>query len=147
MQPPSNKDHVLHAWQAFATGDPERVSAVLTADAQWLAPAGNATAMAIDGTHHLIGRDRIVRFITREFPAVFVADRAMDVRHLFADGDTVILEARLRATLATGGHYDNEYCFLFELSHGRIHRVREYMDTRRGAELFRAGDEAGRSRR
>jgi uncharacterized protein len=138
MQTRTSKEHVLDAWQAFATGDPERVSAVLTDDAQWLAPALNATAMAIDGTHHLIGRDRIVRFITREFPAVFVADRAMDVQHLFADGDTVVLEARLRATLANGAHYGNEYCFVLELQDGRIHRVREYMDTRLGVELFDA---------
>jgi ketosteroid isomerase-like protein len=112
------------------------VGAVFAADAEWLAPADNATARAIDGTHHLVGRDRIVQFLTSEFGTVFVADVAVDFRGVFADGDTVIVEERMRATLAHGGHYDNDYCFVFVLEDGRIKRVREYMDTQRGTVWF-----------
>jgi hypothetical protein len=39
----------------------------------------------------------------------------------------------MQATLARGGHYDKNYCFTFELENGLIKRVREYMDTQRGA--------------
>jgi uncharacterized protein len=60
----TNKQLVIDAWRAFATREPDRVRAVFTPDAEWLAPAGNATALALDGTHHLVGRERIVRFIT-----------------------------------------------------------------------------------
>jgi uncharacterized protein len=56
------------------------VRAVFTPDAEWLAPAGNATALALDGTHHLVGGERIVRFLTSEFGTVFVADVSMDTR-------------------------------------------------------------------
>ncbi len=42
----------------------------------------------------------------------------------------------MQATLAHGGHYDNDYCFIFELENGLIERVREYMDTQRGARWF-----------
>jgi len=35
-------------------------------------------------------------------------------------------------TLAGGKPYDNDYCFVFELREGRIARMREYMDTRKG---------------
>jgi hypothetical protein len=42
----------------------------------------------------------------------------------------------MQATLAHGGHYENDYCFVFELRDGLIHRVREYMDTQRGAAWF-----------
>jgi uncharacterized protein len=41
-----------------------------------------------------------------------------------------------QATLAHGGHHDNDYCFIFELENGLIKRVREYMDTHRGARCF-----------
>lgn len=132
----SSKDVVMRAWGEFASRDPERVGAVFTEDAEWLAPADNATARAIDGTHHLVGRDRIVRFLTAEFGTVFVADVAVDFRGVFADGDTVIVEERMQATLAHGGHYENDYCFVFELEDGLIRRVREYMDTQRGAAWF-----------
>lgn len=132
----SSKEVVMRAWGEFASRDPERVAAVFTADAEWLAPADNATALALDGSHHLVGRERIVRFLTEEFGTVFVADVAVDFRGVFADGDTVIVEERMQATLAHGGRYDNDYCFIFELQDGLIHRVREYMDTQRGAACF-----------
>lgn len=136
MDSETNKQLVMNAWREFATRDPDRVRGVFTPDAEWLAPPRNATALALDGTHHLVGRERIVRFLTSEFGTVFVADVAIDFRGVYADGDTVIVEERMRATLANGGHYDNDYCLVFELEDGRIRRVREYMDTQRGAEWF-----------
>ena len=136
MDSETNKQLVAQAWREFATRDPDRVRAVFTPDAEWLAPARNATALALDGTHHLVGRERIVRFLTSEFGTVFVADVSIDFRGVYADGDTVIVEERTRATLAHGGHYDNDYCFVIELEDGRIRRVREYMDTQRGATWF-----------
>jgi uncharacterized protein len=87
-------------------------------------------------TSHLVGRDRIVRFLTVEFGAVYVADVDVAFRTVVAEGDTVVAVVRLQGTLARGGHYDNDYCFVFELAGDRIHRVREYMDTRSGAEQF-----------
>jgi len=138
MDATSNKQRIMQAWAAFATRDPDRVRAVFTADAEWLAPPGNATALALDGTHHLIGRDRIVAFLTSEFGRVFVADVSIDFRGCYADGDTVVVEMRMQATLAHGGCYDNDYCFIFEMDSGLIKRVREYMDTQRGAAWFRS---------
>jgi ketosteroid isomerase-like protein len=37
--------------------------------------------------------------------------------------------------LSNGHHYDVDYCFIFELRHGLIARVREYMDTLKGARM------------
>ena len=136
MNAVSSKQLVVKAWEAFATRDPGRVRAVFAPDAEWLAPPGNATALALDGIHHLVGRDRIVEFLTSDFGHVFVADVSIDFRGLYADGDTVIIEERMQATLAHGGRYDNDYCFVFELENGLIKRVREYMDTQRGARWF-----------
>jgi len=143
MNAAANKQLVIDAWQVFATRDTDRLRDVFTADAEWLAPADNATARALDGTHHLVGRDRIVRFLAEEFATVFVADVSIEFGGCYADGDTVVVEMRLRATLAHGGHYDNEYCLVFELEQGLIKRVREYMDTQRGAAWFRSPSTAG----
>jgi uncharacterized protein len=132
----ASKKLVMSAWEAFATRDPERVRSVFAPDAEWLAPPGNATALALDGSHHLIGRERIVKFLTAEFPTVFVANVSIDFRGIYADGDIVVVEERMQARLAHGGRYDNDYCFIFEMENGLIRRVREYMDTRRGAEMF-----------
>lgn len=136
MDPRTNKQLVMNAWEMFATRDPERVRLVFAPDAEWLAPPGNATALALDGTHHLIGRERIVKFLTVEFPTIFVADVSTGFRGLYADGDVIVAEVRLQATLAHGGHYDNDYCFIFEMENSLIKRIREYMDTKRGAAMF-----------
>lgn len=136
MTAASNKQTVMNAWKVFATRDADQVRGVFAPDAEWLAPADNATARALDGTHHLVGRDRIVRFLTEEFATVFVDNVKTEFGGFYADGDTVVVETRLQATLAHGGHYDNEYCFVFELEAGLIRRVREYMDTQRGALCF-----------
>ncbi|MEV4353795.1 nuclear transport factor 2 family protein [Nonomuraea sp. NPDC049625] len=138
MSAASNKQLIIDAWRVFATRDADRVRDVFAPDAEWLAPAGNATSRAIDGTHHLIGRDRIVRFLTEEFATVFVDNVSIEFAGFYADGGTVVVEMRLQATLAHGGHYDNEYCFIFELESGLVKRVREYMDTQRGAAWFRS---------
>jgi ketosteroid isomerase-like protein len=42
----------------------------------------------------------------------------------------------MQAALAHGGHYDNDYCFIFEMENGLIKHIREYMDTQRGAAMF-----------
>ncbi|WP_433194758.1 nuclear transport factor 2 family protein [Nocardia sp. CA-107356] len=140
MDTQTSRDLIIRAWREFATQDPARIAAVFTPDAEWLAPPHNATARALDGTSHLVGRDRIVRFLATEFPTIFVADRSVDFTAIIADGTTVVVEERMRATLMNGNHYDNEYCFIFELRDGLIHRVREYMDTRRAEEMFTATD-------
>ena len=136
MDAASNKQLVMKAWEEFASRDPDRVKAVFTPDAEWLAPPDNATALALDGTHHLVGRDRIVRFLTSEFGTIFVRDVSIEFRGIYADRDVVIVEERMQATLANGARYDNDYCFVFEMDDGLIKRVREYMDTQRGARYF-----------
>ena len=59
MDDVSNRQLVIGAWEAFASRDPDRVAAVFTPDAEWLAPPDNATAAAIDGTSHQIGRAHV----------------------------------------------------------------------------------------
>ena len=56
-------------------------------------------------------------------------------RAVHADGDSVIVEERMRATLPGGRRYDNDYCFVFVVEAGRIKQVREYMDTRKGWQM------------
>jgi uncharacterized protein (TIGR02246 family) len=127
-----NRAVVQAAWRAFATHDAEQIAAFFTEDAEWLAPAGNATAVALDAPSHMIGRQAITHFLAHEFSRLFVSDVAVDFRGFYVDGDRVVVEETMTATLANGNAYRNDYCFVFELRDGLIRRVREYMDTARG---------------
>ncbi|MDA9549602.1 ketosteroid isomerase [Bradyrhizobium sp. CCBAU 45321] len=127
----SPRDVVLNAWKTFSSRDPERIAALFTEDAEWIAPKGNATAIALDHTDHMKGPHQIARFIAQEMHRLF---SSIDIafRGVYVDGDVVIVEERMRATLPGGKPYENEYCFVFEVVGDRIRQVREYMDTRKG---------------
>jgi ketosteroid isomerase-like protein len=134
---------VMQAWQAFASRDPARIAALFHQDADWIAPHGNATAVALGYTSGMPDRASIVRFITEEFGRLFVDDVQSEFTSLFADGGTVIVEQRLQARLVNDRRYDNRYCFVFVVEDGRIRQVREYMDTLGGRDMvFGVGEPA-----
>jgi uncharacterized protein len=141
MDEASSKQAALAVWRAFSTRDVEQIKAVLTEDAEWLAPAGNATAVALGGSSHMVGAAAIANFIARDFGRLFVRDVSIAVAGVFAEGNIVVFEQRLRATLVNGRDYDNLYCFVLEMAGGRARRIREYMDTARGFQMM-FGEEA-----
>lgn len=83
----------------------------------------------------------------QEFPAAGWADKATVERRLAAnlkllphgieiivgdmtaEGDRVAVEAESKAKLVDGTLYHNRYHFLFVVREGRIHAVKEYLDT------------------
>ncbi len=127
----SSKDVVLNAWKTFSSRDKDRIAALFTDDAEWIAPKGNATAVALDHTDHMVGAEQIARFIAQEMHRMF-SEIDIAFRGVYADGDIVIVEERMRATLSSGRHYENDYCFVFTVAGDKIREVREYMDTRKG---------------
>ncbi|WP_028935067.1 nuclear transport factor 2 family protein [Pseudonocardia spinosispora] len=127
-----NRTIVQSAWHAFATHDAEQIVQLFTEDAEWLAPAGNATAVALGVPSHMVGRDAIARFLAHDFPRLFVSGVELDFHGFHADGDRVVVEETMRATLANGHAYTNDYCFVFTVRDGLICHVREYMDTAAG---------------
>ncbi|GGS27075.1 hypothetical protein GCM10010252_77470 [Streptomyces aureoverticillatus] len=126
---------VQNAFQAIASNDPDRISAVLTEDAEWLSPPGNVSVVALGGTNHMVGREAIVRFFAQDFPRLYARDVEVTFHGLLVDGERAAVETALTATLSNGNHYSNDYCFVIELRDGLIHRVREYVDTARGLRM------------
>ncbi|WP_311985914.1 nuclear transport factor 2 family protein [Bradyrhizobium canariense] len=126
----SPKDIVLNAWKIVSVCDSMRIAALFTDDAEWIAPKGNATAVALDYTDHMIGAQAIARFIAQEMHRMF---SGIDIgfRGVYADDDVVIVEERMRATLAGGARYENDYSFVFTVAGDKIREVREYVDTRK----------------
>jgi ketosteroid isomerase-like protein len=132
----TTKDIVKNAWKTFGTRDAAQIEAVFTEDAQWFAPPGNATGLALGYTEFVLDRTTIVRFLSRELHTLFVNDVQSTPKSLVAEGAVAVLETHFEGTLANGNRYDNDYCFVIEVKDGRIHRMREYMDTQRGARLI-----------
>lgn len=59
-----------------------------------------------------------------------LADRYRATAQLIlAEGDWVVVQARGQSTTKSGVPYNNEYCFIYRITDGRIHEVIEYLDT------------------
>ena len=127
-----SKEAALAVWRAFATRDAERIRAVLTDDAEWRAPARNATAVALGVSDHMVGADAIVQFILEDYPRLFSNGMRIEPISLTAEDERVVFEQRQSATLANGRDYALDYVFIFEMQGGRVRRIREYMDTKNG---------------
>ncbi|HEV2598655.1 nuclear transport factor 2 family protein [Sphingopyxis sp.] len=134
-----SKQAALGVWQAFATRDADRIRAVLTDDAEWRAPPGNATTLALGATHHMIGADAIVRFILDDYPRLFCNGMRIEPISLIAEDNRVVFEQRQIAKLVGGRNYALDYVFIFEMQGSRVRRIREYMDTRSGHEQVFGG--------
>ncbi|MDN3919156.1 nuclear transport factor 2 family protein [Roseateles violae] len=144
------KETVLAFYRAFGSAEPARIADLLDDEVVWTAPAGNATQVAFglgrpedagapDGSNQL-GKQQIVQFMAHNFSRFFVAAKN-ELRSMVAEGPIVFVEHRLCATLPNGRSYVNDYCFVYEVREGRIHRIREYMDTRGGwAQVFGDGE-------
>jgi ketosteroid isomerase-like protein len=127
MDTEESRTLVKQAWAAFSTRDPERIAAVFTDDAEWIAPRANATAVALGVTDHMIGAEVIATFVATGMRRLF-SDVHIQFKGFYADGAVVVVEEEMTARLPNGCPYRLDYCFIFECRDGRIARVREYMD-------------------
>jgi uncharacterized protein len=141
MTADENKQHVINCWKAFATRDAAQIRKYFSADARWVAQQGNATAMVANAPSGFSSADQIAGFIANDVSKIF-RDVTIDFKGIHAAGNVVIVEERMQATLFNGRHYDNDYCFIFELEDGLITVMREYMDTAKGFRMI-FGEEAG----
>jgi len=127
------KEAALNVWKAFASRDPERIRSALTPDARWIAPPGNATAIASGAAaESLLTVDGIVAFITGAYNRIFPEGAAVEILRVVGEGDTAVIEQIFRARVANGRMYENRYCWVFIARDGKICEMREYMDTHAG---------------
>ena len=89
---PTDKQIVLNAWQTFRTRDANLIAAVFAPDAEWIAPARNATAVALDHTDHMISAEAIARFISTEMHRLF-SEIDIAFRAVHADGNSGVIGA------------------------------------------------------
>jgi ketosteroid isomerase-like protein len=148
-----SKQTVIALYGAYSTGDAEKISRLLHDEVVWTAPAGNATQVALGlgrpedagppcGANDL-DRNAIVAFMAYNFSRFF-GGVENKFRSVVAEGEVVVVEHRLSATLPNGRPYVNDYCFVYEVRDGKVWRIREYMDTRGGwAQVF-GEDQPGR---
>ena len=66
----------------------------------------------------------------------------VEVAHVHADGDSVVVEHTGHNVLPDGRNYNNQYCWVLRFQNDLIQEVREYMDTQLVTETFGADERA-----
>jgi uncharacterized protein len=108
----SNKQYVINMWKSFSSRERAKIETFLSQDAIWIAPKHNTTAKFPGVPSGMVGRAEIVRFLVEQFPTCFARDVKHDVKGVYGDGEIVVVEATLSATIANGRAYKNDYCFI-----------------------------------
>jgi uncharacterized protein len=139
------KKAAFAVWSAFASRDADKIREVLTEDAKWLAPVGNATQVALGlPSDFLETREGIVAFLVQHFRSLFPEGAKFEFTKVVAEDSTVVFEQRMMASTVNGRPYDNRYCWIFEMDGARVRHIREYMDTHGGYRMI-FGDEVPRA--
>ena len=122
MSTEGNKALVTKTWATLMGGDVNAALANFSDDINWWISG------KLDGVSGVKqGKQQVLAFfagVTSAFPGGLKPE----IRKIHADGDSVIVELVNRGTAATGKAYENEYCFVFEISAGKIRAIREYVD-------------------
>ncbi len=130
MSAKQNKEVVRKTWEAFLKHDVETALGNMSDDISWLVPG----AMRLSGIKQ--GKEEI-RLLRSHIPQIFTELQA-EIRGIYADGDTVVIELAARGRLRSGRAYENEGCLVHELEGGKIRRIREYTDTQRATQVDEA---------
>ncbi len=117
MDHDSKKRLVRDFLEGFATAEPEALLARMTATPSWSVFA-----------HAYSGRDGLLTL--RGLAAqLYPNGTAREYHRQYVDGDTVISQLTVRATLADGQPYENRYAIFVHFEGDKVARVEEYLDT------------------
>jgi uncharacterized protein len=123
---------VLDFFRILSTGALEPIRATLHADAVW-----EPMVQGVPGAGKHGPRDQIVDKFLAPVRGLFVAgDPKTTVLRITSAGDLVMCESRGDGRLQDGREYHNRYAWSIDVKDGKIHTIREYMDSHYVATLF-----------
>ncbi len=124
-----NKEIARKTWEAAVKGDIDTATANISDEVSWLLPS------SVNPGGPLKGKQAVAGFF-KSLGTAFPGGLKTEIRRVYGDGDTVLMELTNRGQTAKGKQYENEYCFVLEFEGGKIRRVREYTDTAKVKEIF-----------
>lgn len=126
----ANKAVVTEFMEVFSRGDVDAILGFLTDDATWW------VAGAIEGISGEKDKAAFGEMLGGLSTLTTAGAIALTPKALTAEGDRVAAETESYAEMTNGRVYNNLYHFVFELSDGRIRRVKEYLDTEHTRAVF-----------
>ena len=116
---------VQGAYEAFAKGDVAAVLALLHEKVEW----NEAEHITYWPGGPFVGPQAVLQGVFARIPQDFDSFR-VDVRRIVGCGETVLVEARYRATVkATGKPLDAQVAHVWDFRDGKVVRWQQYSDT------------------
>jgi ketosteroid isomerase-like protein len=115
----------LEFFDTLSSGDLERIRATFHDDAVWQVQVKGILG---EGAHR--GKKAIVDDFLAPVRGMFKpGDPKVTVTSMASQGPLVLGECVSRGTFVDGRPYENLYVFVLEFSDGKVHQLREYMDS------------------
>lgn len=116
---------VRDAYEAFAKGDVQKVLGLFSDKVEWY----EAEHVTYWPGGPFVGPQAVLNGVFARIPQDFDGFK-IDVRRIVGCGDTVLTEARYRATVkATGKPLDVQVAHIWDLRDGKVVRWQQYTDT------------------
>jgi ketosteroid isomerase-like protein len=123
MSTEANKKLVQQVYADSANRSGTTFADHLADDASWVVTG------QYSWSHEFKGREAIQNGLMGHFRSFF-AERPRSVAFNFiAEGDYVVVEARGDNVTKAGLRYDNQYCMVWRIEHGKIKEIKEYCDS------------------
>jgi len=123
MDAEQKKKLVLDAMDAFLRSDSEESAKYLKDDATWwICRSLSGKLPNLRSKQQIIERNAGAK-------TLFPEGLKTALRHVYCDGDTVIVEFSNRGKTANGKIYDQDYCAVFVLEGDKIKEIREHQDS------------------
>lgn len=127
-----NRRLIAGIFAELERGNPVPFRDALAEDVRWTTPGSSVWSRTFEG------KPAVLNDLLAMVRAQLVERVQLTVKHIAADGDRVIVEARGRATTKAGEPYNNDYCFIYRIGGGQIVEVIEYLDTELASARLRA---------
>ena len=124
MAEAENRKIVEQAHAALALGQTRPYHDMLADNVIWTVMGSTAWSKT------WVGRNSVLTDLFGELRSQFVEDAIhITTQAYYADGDFVAVEGKGHNRTKAGLAYENEYCWIYELSSGKVTEVVEYSDT------------------
>jgi len=118
-----NKQLLQHIFAELAKGNSEPFVASMAEDFRWTVTGTTAWSKTYEG------KKAVLTDLFGPLRARIEGRLKTIPQRFIAEGDVVVVEARGDNRTKSGVPYNNTYCFVFRVEHGRLKEVTEYMDT------------------
>ena len=118
-----NKQLVQRVFAELENGNGQPFMDALANDARWTVIGSSAWSRTYEGKRAIT--DELMRPLFRQFADQYTA-RAI---RIIAEDDVVVVEARGEVTTKSGKLYNQNYCYVFQLTGGQVRELTEYLDT------------------